>query len=208
MNYLGGFYEHDRVSAIWELSGVPELLKAYREELAAAGKTVEEMTPIVRVTTSDTGAGGANIYPMLLSGEENTTINLGDALKLGHRNGTGMAEYDKQLKILYGKYQLAAGNLIKLLHIPIQNPINCMKGVCDKLGIARRYSAEAVDLYAAQCGEDPCTAHDLYYGISELLFRLTCDGEEGSVITCMEEKIARALSISWQDYDVPGAYKW
>ena len=41
----------------------------------------------------------------------------GDPLRLGHRNGTGIAEYDKQLKLLYGKYQLAAGNLIRLLHI-------------------------------------------------------------------------------------------
>lgn len=208
VNYLAGFYEHDRVSAIWEMTGEPALLQAYKTELMLAGKTPEEMTPIVRVTTSDTGAGGANIYPMLLCGKENMTINLGNPLRLGHRNGTSIAEYDKQLKMLYGKYQLAVGNLVKLLHINIQNPVNCMKGVMDKLGIARKYSADAVDLFIAQNGEDPCTAHDIYYGISEVLFRLASDGEEGSVITGMEEKIARALSVSWKDYDVPGVYKW
>ena len=208
VHYLGGFYEHDRVSALWELSGEPALLDAYRKELDLAGKTAEEMVPVVRVTTSDTGAGGANIYPMLLYGRENITINLGEPLRLGHRNGTGIAEYDKQLKLLYGKYQLAAGNLIRLLHIPIQNPVNCMKGVMDKLGIARKYSADAVDLFVAQFGEDPCTAHEIYYGISEILYRLACEGAEGSVMTAMEEKIARALSVSWEDFDVPGAYKW
>ena len=208
VHYLGGFYEHDRVSALWELSGEPALLDAYRKELDLAGKTAEEMVPVVRVTTSDTGAGGANIYPMLLYGRENITINLGEPLRLGHRNGTGIAEYDKQLKLLYGKYQLAAGNLIRLLHIPIQNPVNCMKGVMDKLGIARKYSADAVDLFVAQYGEDPCTAHEIYYGISEILYRLACEGAEGSVMTAMEEKIARALSVSWEDFDVPGAYKW
>ena len=117
-----------------------------------------------------------------------------------------MREEEKQL--LYGKYQLAAGNLIRLLHIPIQNPVNCMKGVMDKLGIARKYSADAVDLFVAQYGEDPCTAHEIYYGISEILYRLACEGAEGSVMTAMEEKIARALSVSWEDFDVPGAYKW
>ena len=37
---------------------------------------------------------------------------------------------------------------------------------------------------------------------------LACEGEEGSRITRMEETIARALSVNWTEYDVPGAYKW
>ena len=208
VNYLAGFYEHDKVSAIWELSGEMALLGAYQKELALAGKTAEEMTPIVRVTTSDTGAGGANIYPMLLYGKGNQTMSLGEALRLEHKNGTNLAEYDKQLRLLYGKYQYAMGNLAKLLHIEIINPVNCMKGVMDKLGIARKYSADAVDMFEAKVGTDPCTAHDIYYGISEILFRLACDGEEGSVITAMEEKIARAISINWEEYDIPGTYRW
>lgn len=204
--YLGGFYEHDMASALWELSGEDELLDAYKEELRLHGKSVEDMKPMVRITTSDTGAGGANIFPMLVAGKENTTINLGEPLRLGHRNGTKISEFDERLKMLYGKYRLATGNLIKLLKIDIQNPVNCMKGVMDKLGIARKYEAEAVDLFKAQYGEDPCTAHDIYYGISEILYMLTCEGEEGSKIARMEEAIARALSLNWPEYDIPGEY--
>ena len=33
------------------------------------------------------------------------------------------------------------------------NPVNCMKGVMDKLGIARKYAAEAVELFVAQSGQ-------------------------------------------------------
>lgn len=207
-NYLAGFYEHDMASALWELSGEDGLLDAYKKELALHGKTAEEMKPVVRITTSDTGSGGANIYPMLVSGSENITINLGNPLRLGHRNGTRIAEFDAHLKLLYGKYQLAVGNLTRLLGIEIVNPVNCMKGVMDKLGIPRKYEAEAVDLFAAQYGEDPCTAHEIYFGISEILYMLACEGEEGSRITRMEETIARALSVKWTEYDVPGAYKW
>lgn len=206
--YLGGFYEHDMASALWELTGEDKLLEAYKEELILHGKSVDEMKPMVRITTSDTGAGGANIFPMIVSGKENTTINLGEPLRLGHRNGTKLSEFDDQLKLLYGKYQLATGNLIKLLKIDIANPVNCMKGVMDKLGISRKYAAEAVDLFIAQYGEDPCTAHDIYYGISEILYMLTCEGEDGSRITRMEETIARALSVNWKEYDVPGVYRW
>ena len=83
-----------------------------------------------------------------------------------------------------------------------------MKGVMDRLGIARKYEAEAVELFRAQYGEDPCTAHEIYFGISEVLYMLACEGEEGSRISRMEENIARALSIHWTDYDIPGEYKW
>ena len=204
--YLGGFYEHNMVSALWELSGEDELLKAYKEELRLHGKSVDEMKPMVRITTSDTGNGGANIFPMLVSGKENTTINLGEPLRLEHRNGNDITEFDQQLKQLYGKYQLATGNLITLLKIDIMNPINCMRGVMDKLKIPKKYQAEAVELFKAQQGEDPCTAHDIYYGISEILYMLACDGEEGSRITRMEEIIARALSLNWTEFDIPGTY--
>lgn len=205
-NYLGGFFEHNMVSALWELSGEDELLEAYKEELKLHGKTVDEMKPMVRITTSDTGNGGANIYPMLVSGAENTTINLGNPLRLEHRYGNDITEFDQQLKQLYAKYQLATGNLIKLLKIDIMHPVNCMRGVMDKLKIPKRYQAEAVELFKAQQGEDPCTAHDIYYGISEILYMLACDGEEGSRITRMEETIARALSMNWEEFDIPGTY--
>ena len=60
VSYLGGFYEHDKVSAIWELSGEKKLLEAYKKELdmlGVLGMRPEDMTPVVRITTSDTGAG-------------------------------------------------------------------------------------------------------------------------------------------------------
>ena len=206
--YVEGFYEHDMASAVWQLTGEDALLDAYKAELALHGRTAGEMVPMVKVTTSDTGSGGANIYPMLVYGKECTTISLGSPLRLGHRNGTKISEFDAQLKLLYGKYQLAAGNLVKLLKIDIRNPANCMKGVMDRLGIPRKYEAEAVELFLAQYGEGPCTAHDIYFGISEIPFMLACEGWDGGRIARMEETVARALSVDWTGYDVPGAYRW
>lgn len=205
-SYLGGFYEHDMVSALWELSGEDKLLDAYRKELDLHGKNAANMKPVVRITTSDIGMGGANIFPMLVSGSENTVINLGSPIRLEHRYGHNIAEFDQKLKQLYSKYQLATGNLIKLLYVDIMHPVNCMKGIMDKLKIPKKYQAEAVELFVAQYGEEPCTAHDIYYGISEILYMLTCEGEEGSRITKMEEIIARALSLNWQEFDIPGTY--
>ncbi len=48
-----------------------------------------------------------------------------------------------------------------------------------------------------------CTAHDIYFAISEILFMLECEGASGSRIAKMEEQIARALSMNWAEYDFP-----
>jgi hypothetical protein len=37
---------------------------------------------------------------------------------------------------------------------------------------------------------------------------LACDGMEGGRIARMEETIARALSLDWREYDIPGGYRW
>lgn len=206
--YLGGFYEHDMVSCLWELTGESSLLDAYRRELLLHGRRPEEMIPVVRVTTSDTGRSGANIYPMLLHGSGKESIALGNALRLEHKAGATIGQYAEQLKMLYGKYQVAVEGLTKLLDTPIEHPVNCMQAVMKKLGIPKKWGMEALELFEAQYGDDPCTAHDIYYGISEVLYMLECEGEEGSRITAMEETIARAFSLSWQEYDLPGSFVW
>ena len=73
--YMAGFYEHDMVSAMWSIdeSG---LLSAYSRELSLLGKTAEDMIPMVRVTTSDTGTCGANIYPMLLNVKDGKRVSI------------------------------------------------------------------------------------------------------------------------------------
>lgn len=43
---------------------------------------------------------------------------------------------------------------------------------------------------------------------TEILYMLACEGEEGGRIARMEETIARALSVNWTEFDIPGNYKW
>lgn len=207
-HYIGGFYEHSFASALWELDGEDKLLEAYQEELRVRCMDTEELKPVIRVATSDTGISGANIYPLLVSGMEKKTIALGSPLKLEHKAGATIKKFEEQLNMLYGKYQFALGSLTKLLGIDIMNPANCMMGVMKKVGIPKKLGMEAVELFKVQRGEDPCSAHDIYYGISEILFLMETEGEEGSRITGMEETIARALSVNWREYDVPGEIKW
>ena len=119
-----------------------------------------------------------------------------------------MTEFDDNLQLIYGKYEVAVRGLSELLRIDILNPVNCMMGITKHLGISQKCRMEALELFKSQYGEEPCTAHEIYYGISEILYMLACDGAEGSRIAKMEETIARALSVNWKEFDVPGNMRW
>jgi len=41
-----------------------------------------------------------------------------------------------------------------------------------------------------------------------VIFMLQCDGASGSKIAQMEENVARAFTVRWKDYDIPGEAKW
>ena len=114
-----------------------------------------------------------------------------------------MSDYDGQLSNLCEKSQVAIGKLTELLEVRIANPVNCMSEVMAKLAIPKKYQAEALDLFKAQYDVWSCTAHDIYFAISEILFMLECEGASGSRIAKMEEQIARALSMNWAEYDFP-----
>ena len=206
--FTSGFYDHQGASALWELSRNDELLGSYRTELENCGLDEEEIRAAVRVSTSDVGVGGANLYPMLLYGARQVSIPLGEPLRLGHENGATLDKFDLQLAKLFGKYQVAVKGLTKLLSISISNPVNCMVGIMKEVKIPKKYITEAVNLFAAQNGNVSCTAHEIYCAMSEVIFIQTRDGEEGRRITGMEEKIARALSLDWLVFDVSGSMKW
>lgn len=202
--YMGGFYDHSMASALWALDGEDELLRAYKKELSFHGMDPEDMQlkPVLRISTSNTGESGANIFPMLFAGREQKVISLGSPLSVRHKGGATLQQFEEQLDMVYGKYQLAIGRLAELLTVEIQHPVPCMLSVVKKLNIPKRYAAEAADLFRAQYGEDPCTAYQVYYGISEVIFMLETEGESGTKIADMEEKVARALGIRWKDYDL------
>ena len=109
---------------------------------------------------------------------------------------------------MFGKYQAALKNLTRLLGILITNPGNCMIGIMKKVKVPKRYITEAVNLFISQNGTGSCTAHEIYCGMAEVIFMLTCEGETGGHIAAMEEKLARALSLDWKEFDVPGEIKW
>ena len=211
--YKGGTFDHSLVSALWELSDQDELVNTYKAVLAKNDIEAAGLTPSVRLVTSDVGISGANLYPQLLT-DKGRIIPLGSSLKLEHKNGATMADFEENLTMLYSQYESALKKLASLIEIRIANPVNTMLGVMKKIKIAKKLAFEAIDLFKHQYGEGPCTAHDIYYGIAEVIFMTqTAESKEhkttaGMKVVQAEENVMKALSIRWKEYDVPGDVKW
>jgi len=206
VEYAGGFFEHSAVTALWTLNGNDELIDTYRNLLDMHGVHGKKILASVRLTSSDVGISGANLYPTLIVDGRN--IPLGRPLKLEHKHNATMKDFEDRLNQLYSQYDLALGKLSELISVTVRYPVNAMMGIMKKLGISKKYAMEAIEKFKAVHGVGFSNAHDIYYAMTEVIFLMQCAGESGVKITQMEETISRALNVRWSDYDIPGEIKW
>lgn len=206
--FTGGCYSHAQVTALWELTGSMDMLDAYREALRAHGCTVDDFRPALRLTSSDVGVSSANLYPTIFKGAEDRLITLGNPLKVKHKNEATLEDFEKNLDLIFAQYAHAVDRLTGLLDIEILHPYTTLLRIMKFLGFGKKLALETADLHNAQYGPVPCSAHDLYCDLNEILYTLQCDGAHSIKIASMEETISRAMNIHWPDYDMPGEFAW
>ena len=206
--FAGASYDHSIVTAVWSLDNEEALLKEYKESLQTHGLPCDEIQLGLRLTTSDTGQSGANLYPMIFFGSELRNIPLGSPLKLHHKNKADLARFDEQLNLLYAQYSKALGNMQSMMDVYVLHPINAMLGVMKRIGIPKKYATLIAEDYRLKRGDTACSAYEAYLQISEVIYLMQCDGAEGSKIVMMDENIARAVHLRWKDYDFAGEYHW
>lgn len=206
--FAGASYDHSIVTAVWSLDNEETLLKEYKESLQTHGLPCDEIQLGLRLTTSDTGQSGANLYPMIFFGSELRNISLGSPLKLHHKNKADLARFDEQLNLLYAQYSKALGNMQSMMDVYVLHPINAMLGVMKRIGVPKKYATLIAEDYRLKRGDTACSAYEAYLQISEVIYLMQCDGAEGSKIVMMEENIARAVHLRWKDYDFAGEYHW
>lgn len=206
--FVGASYDHSIVTAVWALENEERLLKEYKESLQAHGLPNTEIQLGLRLTTSDTGQSGANLYPMVFFGSEARNIPLGSPLKLHHKNKADLAKFDEQLNLLYAQYGKALGNMQSLMDVYVLHPINAMLGVMKRIGVPKRYATEVSEDFRLRRGNGACSVYEVYLQISEVIFLMQSEGLDGSKIVQMEENVARAVHLRWKDYDIAGEYHW
>ena len=141
-SFLTANYDHSVVTAIWSLDGqTNDLLDTYYQELAANGLSGKvNVTPGLRVTTSDVGVSGANLYPILLNKHGDKIIPLGAPIKTEHSNGVNLDKFEAQLKLLYARFRETIEKHTKMMGIEIRYPKNTMLGVLKHIKAPKKAS--------------------------------------------------------------------
>lgn len=142
-----GAYDHEIVTAMWELGGQQDLLDVYRDALDCHGLKAQVAAPAVRLVTSDVAASCVTLHPMLLCKNPSRTIYLGSPIKLEHKNGTDLTMYQDNLRQLYSRYTQTIEGLTRLMDIEIKHPINCLMQVLEATKIKRKKRKSPLKLY-------------------------------------------------------------
>ena len=198
--------DHSSVSAIWQLQD-KRLTQAYQELLKRYGKTFQgDLVASVRITTSDVGNSGANIfYTISLDG---VNLILGETLKVHHKNCKGIEDFTSNMESIFDYYKEALRGVMRLCDIWVSYPANAMIGAMKQAGFGKKLIAETVESFRAAAGENPCSAYEIYCGICEAISIARQQGTNEKGLLALEEKAAMCVSKRWHDLDIPGEIKY
>ena len=204
--FLNGYADHYSVTASWQLEDTT-LTDVYKELMQNYGrKTDTDIKAVVRITTSDVGVSGANIFYSLQ--EPTRNVILGNALKVTHKNCKGMEDFTENIESIFDYYREVLKGVMRLCDIWIEHPANAMAGIMKQAGLGKKLLAETVEQFKATTGDEPCSAYEIYCGICEsiTIARKKKTNERG--LLALEEKIAGCVSKRWHEFDIPGIVKY
>lgn len=203
--FESGYADHAFTSASWTFPDQKEsLLDTYAETLVAMGKTsmANKLIPGIRFTTSDTGVASAKVSALIMGLQH--PIHIGSCISVDHRHQKQVSDFDKELDLLFAQFVDSVAKLKGLLDIQLSNPINAMIRICKKMSLPKKEAAEAVAMYTMSYGGGTATAHDVFMALQEIPFLMKGNNVPQAKCLLIEENMARALSIHWSDYDIPG----
>lgn len=201
------FFSSHITSDIQKIADYTKLTDVYKKLMQNYGrKTDKDIKAVVRITTSDVGVSGANVFYSLQ--EPTRNVILGNALKVTHKNCKGMEDFTENIESIFDYYREVLKGVMRLCDIWIEHPANAMAGIMKQAGFGKKLLAETVEQFKATTGNEPCSAYEIYCGICEsiIIARQEKTNERG--LLALEEKIAGCVSKRWHEYDIPGTVKY
>lgn len=198
-----GYSDYSISGATWSMPKQKEdLLGTYSRTLALHGKTsvAKNLVPGIQFITSDTGMASAKVAALLM-GDQNP-IHIGSCLAVDHRRQMKVVDFEEALDQLFAQFGDNIKKLQKLLDIQLDYPINAMTRICKKLVMPKKEAVEAIAMFEMAFGDGPATAHDVFMGMQEIPYLLKADKAPESKILAVQESMARALNLSWAEYDL------
>ena len=207
--FAQGYADHSLATASWSFPAQRDaLLETYDKALIAHGQKhlALKFTPGIRFCTSDVGVAAASVSALLTGGQY--PIRIGNVVSVHHRRQSKVQDFDSSLDMLFAEFADTIIKLERLLDLTLCYPVNAMTLACKKLAMPKAAAMEAIEMFRMAVGENPASAHDVYMAMQEILFILKTGHVPEGKLLCVEESIARALTLRWGDYDLPGAVSY
>lgn len=207
--FESGYRDHALTSASWTLPGQKDdLLGTYKNVLRFHGKTAmaSRLMPGVRFLTSDTGIASAKVSAFLQDGQQ--SIHIGSCIAVDHRHQATVADFEAALDQLFAQFHDSVEKLQRLLTIQLNYPVNAMTRICKKLSLPKKAAVEAIAMFEMAVGNSQATAHDVFLAMQEIPYLLKSEHVSESKLLAVEETMARALTLSWSDYDLAKAVNY
>lgn len=207
--FKAGYTDHSMCVAEFTLPGQRDALLAdYEKALTTEEQRnlVKKLVPGIYFATSDTGVSSARLSARLIGLD--TPIPIGGILAVDHRNKSKVDDFELNMDQVFSKFTDTIGKLKSLLDVQLQYARNAMIRVCKKLSLPKKPAMDAIAIFEMVYGDGPASAHDVYFGLQEILFNMKVGDYTQSKIFNVEESLTRALSIRWADYDIAGTVSY
>ena len=207
--FNSGYTDHSLTSASWSFPKQrEELLGTYKKVLDSQGKSTmaAKIMPGIRFCTSDTGMASAKTAALLLGLAY--PIHIGGILAVEHRGQSKVEDFTENLDQMFAQFGNAIAMLEKLTTICLNYPINAMTAICKKLAMPKKAALEAIAMFESSFGSAAVTAHDIFMAMQEIIFILRTEGTPEGKLLVIEENLARALTLSWNDFDYAKAVSY
>ena len=207
--FESGYSDHAFTSGCWIFPAQKEdLLGTYSKMLSTKGKSTmaAKLVPGIQFMTSDTGIASAKVSAMLMGTQH--PIHIGGCISVDHRLQRQVSDFEKELDQLFAQFCNSVGKLQTLLEIELEYPINAMTRICKKLSLPKKEALEAIAMFEMAYGGGTATAHDVFMALQEIPYLMKIHGMPEAKLLVVQENMARALSLRWNEYDLAKAVSY
>jgi hypothetical protein len=207
--FESGYSDHAFTSGCWTFPAQKDdLLGTYSKMLASKGKSTmaAKLVPGIRFMTSDTGIASAKVSAMLMGTQH--PIHIGGCISVDHRLQKKVSDFEKELDQLFAQFCDSVGKLQTLLEIELDYPVNAMTRICKKLSLPKKEALEAIAMFEMAYGGGTATAHDVFMALQEIPYLMKIHKMPEAKMLVVEENMARALTLKWNEYDLAKAVNY
>lgn len=163
-----------------------------------------EFRTAVRMTSSDVGLSGANLYPYIIA--DGITYMIGMPLTLTHKDRHCINDFRDNARMIMAMFKEASQKLADMEHVKVRNVAGCFLRIAKQVGLPKGICCEyAPDL--EQTYGNNCYQIDIYWALYDMLETYLSDNDvSNGRKLALEEGISRVVFSNMGDYDLP--FQW